>query len=278
MQRGKWFEIVIKAFKTFILDLIQSRSLIVDLARRDYKQQNQGSYLGMMWNYLQPLLFIAVLYSIFTLGFRSGGSTSNTSFSTYLVSGMVCWLYFSENLTSMAGVIRKYSFLVKKVDFRLSVLPIVKLISSFMPHFALLSVAIGIAYYQGLNPGLHLFQLIYYYICMSFLLLGVGWLTSSTSVFVKDVSNVVAFVTQFGFWLTPVFWHIDSMPEKVKWILKLNPAYYLVSGYRDAIMGGGYFWQRPVQDTCGFWLISSVLLVLGALVFKRLKPHFAEVI
>ena len=269
---------VINNIKNFILDLVRSRSLIMDLAIRDYKQQNQGSYLGLVWNYLQPLLFVAVLYSVFTLGFRSGNDDNDMPFSLYLISGMICWLYFTANLTSITGVIRAYSFLVKKVDFRLSILPIVKLISSFLPHVVLLLIVIGLGFYQGINPGLHTLQFLYYYGCMIVLLMGLGWLTASTSIFVKDVSNVVSIITQFGFWLTPIFWHIESMPEKVQRILKLNPVYYLVTGYRDAITGGIYFWQRPIQEGLSFWIVTSVFFVLGALVFKRLKPHFSEVI
>ncbi len=263
--------------KAFFIDLIKSRSLIFELAKRDYKQQNQGSYLGLAWNYLQPILFVAVLYSVFTLGFRSGSDSDEMPFSIYLVSGMICWLYFTANLTSITGVIRSYSFLVKKVDFRLSILPIVKIISSFFPHAVLLFMAIVLAIYQGILPGWHSLQFIYYYGCMVALLLGLGWLTSSTSIFVKDVSNVVSIITQFGFWLTPIFWRIDSMPENIQWILKLNPAYYLVTGYRDAISGGLYFWQRP-QETLIFWSVTCILLVSGIVVFKKLKPHFAEVI
>jgi ABC-type polysaccharide/polyol phosphate export permease len=269
---------MIKATKEFAIGLIDNRSLILDLARRDYKQINQGSYLGIVWNYLQPIIFISVLYIIFTLGFRSGADVGEMPFSIYLLSGMVCWLYFSANLSQITGVIHSYSFLVKKVDFRLSVLPIVKLISSLLPHIILLLIAVALAAYQGVHPGWHSLQLIYYYLCMALLLLGLGWLTSSTSLFVKDVSNIVTIITQFGFWLTPIFWRIENMPENIHWVLKLNPAYYLVTGYRDSISGALYFWQRPVSETIVFWGLVLVFLVLGALVFKRLKPHFAEVV
>lgn len=262
--------------KGFISDLYKSRSLILELARRDYKQQNQGSYLGMVWNYLQPLLFIAVMYSVFTLGFRSS-KAEGMPFSTYLVSGMVCWLYFSSNLSSITGVIRSYSFLVKKVDFRLSILPIVKILGSILPHIFLAFVALSLATYQGFAPGWHTLQFVYYYFCMVALLLGLGWLTSSTSVFVKDVSNIIAIITQFGFWLTPIFWKIENMPERIQWVLKLNPAYYLVTGYRDAVTGASYFWQRP-EETALFWLVTLTLLIFGITVFKKLKPHFAEVV
>jgi ABC-type polysaccharide/polyol phosphate export permease len=199
-------------------------------------------------------------------------------FSIYLVSGMICWLYFAANLTSITSVVSSYSFLVKKVDFRLSALPIVKLIGSALPHMVLLLLAILLAWYQGISPGAHNLQLIYYYGCMGLLLLGLGWLTSSTSVFVKDVVNIVSIITQFGLWLTPIFWAIESMPEKIQWILKLNPAYYLVSGYRHSISGELYFWQRPIDETLTFWMAALVFLSIGAITFRRLKPHFAEVV
>lgn len=264
--------------KLFVLDLFKSRELIADLAKRDYRQQNQGSYLGLVWNYLQPLLFIGILYGVFSLGFRSAASVGEIPFSIYLVSGMICWIYFSTNLTSITGVIRNYSYLVKKVDFRLSVLPIVKIVSSLYPHLFLIIISILLAFAQGIEPGLHTLQFIYYFGCMAVLLLGAGWLTASTSIFVKDVSNVVSVVTQFGFWLTPIFWRIESMPDNIQSLLKLNPVYYLVTGYRDSITGDAYFWQRPMQETLVFWVFTIIISVIGTLIFKRLKPHFAEVI
>ena len=109
------------------------------------------------------------------------------------------------------------------------------------------------------------------------LLLGLGWLTSSTNVFVKDVSKLVGIIVQFGFWLTPIFWNISRVPQEYQWIIKLNPAYYLVSGYRDCLLYHRWFWERQ-NETLYFWALTTVILFLGIIVFKRLRPHFAEVI
>ena len=261
---------------SFLHDIYKSRNLIWELSKRDYKQQNQGSYLGVFWNYLQPILFVTVLYAVFTLGFKTGNDT-NIPFSLYLISGMVCWLYFVENLNAMTNVIRNYSFLVKKVDFRLSILPVVKLTSTFLPHLILTTLAIGFSASQGWTPSWHLLQLIYYYICMALLLLGVGWLTSSTNIFIKDIGNIVSVISQFGFWVTPILWQVETIPQKFQWILNLNPAYYLVTGYRDAILSQQWFWHK-IEESLIFWGITLTLVVLGVYVFKSLKPHFAEVI
>ena len=260
----------------FVKDMVRLKGVIYELAKRDYQQQNQGSYLGFVWNYLQPLLFIGVLYMVFTLGFRHGAMHEGLSFGLYLLSGMICWLYFAGNLTSITGVITSYSFLVKKVDFRLSILPFVKLLSSFLPHVVLIIFLLVAAELNGYRPGLHSLQFVYYYLCMATLLTGLGWITSATSLFVKDVRNLIAIVTQFGLWMTPIFWNISQVPSQYHWIVKINPAYYLVSGYRDSISGGRFFWER-MDESLLFWTVNLILMVLGVVVYRRLKPHFAEV-
>lgn len=235
-----------------------------------------GTYLGFLWTFLQPLLFIVVLYLVFSIGLRAQ-STVSMPFSLYLVCGMICWTYFSSNLSAMAGSIRSNAFLVRKVDLDLSILPLVKALSSLLPHGMLVLVAVGLAWYQSYAPTLVTLQVFYYLFAMVALLVGLGWITSSTSVFVRDVANLVAVATQFGFWLTPVFWNLEMIPEPIQPWLKLNPAYYLVSGYRDSIVAGIPFWERP-QETLLFWIMVVPLLLIGSRVFRRLRPHFAEVV
>jgi ABC-type polysaccharide/polyol phosphate export permease len=226
--------------------------------------------------YLQPLLFIGVLYIIFFLGLRAQ-TTMDVPFGLYLVCGIIPWMFFSSNFTSATNVIRSHSFLVKRVDFRLSVLPIVTILSGVIPHAFLVLVAIGIGAYNGYAPTLYTLQLLYYLTAMSLLLLGLGWLTSSTSIFIKDVVNVVSVLTQFGFWLTPVFWNINMMPIEYHWLIKLNPAYYIVAGYRDSIINRVPFWDKPYESIV-FWSVTILVLIVGVSVYRRLRPHFAEVV
>lgn len=267
---------MIKSITAFIFDLFNTRVVILELAKRDFQQQYQGSYLGFVWIFLQPLLFISVLYFVFTMGFRTGDS-SDMPFALYLVTGMVCWLYLSSNLLSITHVIKDHSFLVKKVNFRLSILPIVKLLSSLVAHSVLVLLTIAISWHKGFAPTLYTLQVFYYFACMAALLLGLGWLTSSTSIFVKDVAKLFSVLVQFGFWLTPVFWNITMIPERYHWIIEVNPAHYLVSGYRDSLVGQVWFWEKPVY-TVYYWSLTLVFLLIGMSIYRKLKPHFAEVV
>lgn len=260
----------------FIRDIYDKRSILFELAKRDFQRQYMGSYLGVVWVYLQPLLFIGVLYLVFSVGLRSANNSDGAPFSVYLVTGMIAWYYLVENLNKTTAVIKEHSFLLKKVDFRLSMLPIVKLLSSSIPHLFFILIAVFLAALNGLYPTLYTLQLLYYFSAMAALLLGMGWLTSSTNLFVPDVSKVVGILVTFGFWLTPIFWNIAMVPEKYQWIIKLNPAYYVVQGYRDAVFRHVAFWERPYQ-TLYFWLFTAGTLWAGIIVFKKLRPHFAEV-
>ena len=263
--------------KSFFQDIYGNRSILYELAKRDFQKQYMGSYLGFIWVYLQPLLFIGILYAVFTFGLKHGSSSNGVPFSVYLISGMIAWFYIAENLNAGVNIIKQHAFLVKKVDFRLSMLPIVKIMSSSIPHFFFIFVALVIAALNGIYPSLYLLQIIYYFFAMAIFLLGINWLTSSTNVFVSDISKLINVLVTFGFWLTPIFWDLSKIPEQYQWIIKLNPAVYIIEGYRDSIINHTWFWEKPF-DTLYFWFFTGLILIFGIKVFKNLKPHFAEVI
>jgi ABC-type polysaccharide/polyol phosphate export permease len=262
--------------KKFIEIIFQKKGAIYELAKRDFQAQNKNTYLGIIWGYIQPLTYILLLVLVFSIGLRvnPGGKVP---FVAYLISGMIGWQYFTGTFNSLTGVVKTHSFLVKKGDFSLSILHIARILSSLVPHIILLLFTIIVCWFYGLMPGIYTLQLIYYLAAMFFLLLGLGWITSSTSIFVQDVANVVSIITQFGFWFTPIIWNINRVPVKYQWIVKLNPMCYIINGYRDSLIYKLPFWSKP-YETLYFWIFTAVVLLVGVVVFRRLKPHFGEVI
>ena len=111
---------MIKRSTNFLKEIYDKKEILFELSKRDFQKQYMGSYLGAVWIYLQPLLFITVLYLVFTFGFKSGSSSEGVPFAVYLISGMIAWFYIAENLNAGANVIKEHSFLLKKVNFRLS--------------------------------------------------------------------------------------------------------------------------------------------------------------
>lgn len=260
----------------FLSEIYKKKYAIYELAKRDFEIQYKGSYLGLFWTYIQPFLFIMLIWSVLTFGFKLQ-SIEKTSHTIWLITGMIPWLFFSEVFISTSSVVQQYSFLIKKVDFSLGILPLVKILSSLITHFVFLIIACVIGMFYGNIPSLLSLQIFYYIFSMCILLVGLGWLTSSTSLFVKDINNIVALLVQFGFWLTPIFWSVEMIPPQYKWIVEINPVYYIVSGYRDALIYNIPFWQKS-HEFFYFWIIVLLVLITGAIVFRRLRPHFAEVV
>jgi lipopolysaccharide transport system permease protein/teichoic acid transport system permease protein len=93
----------------------------------------------------------------------------------------------------------------------------------------------------------------------------------------RDVGQLVAMALQFLFWGTPIIWSIKLLPVKYQPIIKLNPVVYIVEGYRDSLINRVWFWEHW-QQTIYFWTITGFFFVLGAVVFRRLRPHFADVL
>jgi lipopolysaccharide transport system permease protein/teichoic acid transport system permease protein len=117
----------------------------------------------------------------------------------------------------------------------------------------------------------------YYLLCLLVLASGIGWLVSALNVYVRDVAQLVPVVLQVGFWVTPIFWDISIMPDRIQLLLKLNPVYYLIQGYRDCFINFVPFWHHGAY-TFYFWSFSLLALLTGGWVFRRLKPQFVDVL
>lgn len=265
-----------KIINDFLIEGYNKRSIILSLAKRNFRQQYFGSAIGFFWAFIEPLIFIGILYFVFSFGLRAG-SDSGMPFSVYLISGIIAWLYFANTLQGSSNSISQHSYLVNILGFRNSFLPIINILGNIIPHTFFIILAISVAWLQGFSPSLYTLQVFYYLFAMSILLLGLAWFTSSTNLFVKDVSKLVSLVIQFGFWLTPVFWNISMVPERFQWIIKMNPMYYIIRGYRESLIEKIPFWAHPI-DTLYFWLVAILILFAGIAVFNRLEPHFGDVI
>lgn len=266
----------LKQFFQFFIDIIKSRTLIFELTRRDFKTKYLGSYFGIFWAFVQPTLTILIFWFVFQVGFKSR-PVADFPFILWFLAGMIPWFFFTDCVSSATNSIIENSYLVNKVVFRVSILPIIKIITSLLIHIFFILFTFVMFFSYGYPPSIYSLQIIYYVVALTILLLGISWLTSSMVIFLKDISQVVAIVLQFGFWLTPVFWSIDMIPEKYQFLIKLNPLYYIVEGYRNTFIYHKWFWE-DMWLTTYFWVVTLVVFAGGAYVFKRLRPHFADVL
>lgn len=265
-----------RVFSAFITELVSRRQLIMEMTRRDFKAKYLGSYLGMLWAFVHPAVYIAILCFVFGYVFKSQ-PVSGVPFVIWLSAGIVPWFFFSDSLTSATGSIIENSFLVKKVAFSIGILPLVKLLSTLVIHLFFLAIILVMILFSATQFTVHLLQIPYYLLAMLVLLTGLSWLFSALIIFLRDVGQLVAMGLQFLFWGTPIFWSVKLLPEKYQPLIKLNPVVYIVEGYRDSLINRVWFWDHWLQ-TLYFWGVAGALLVIGAIVFRRLRPHFADVL
>ena len=258
------------------VELYQNKRLILSLAKNDFKTKYAGSYLGIFWAFVQPVVTILVYFFVFSVGFRSG-SVSNVPFVVYLVSGLVPWFFIQDYMNSGTNALIEYSYLVKKVVFKISVLPMVKAISAFFVHAFFIAITILIAVLYGINPGPYVIQVIYYFFAMFVFGLGIVYGTCAIVIFFRDLTQIINIILQVGVWTIPIMWDISVVDEKWQWLFKVNPMYYIVNGYRESIYGHTWFWH-DLGQTVYFWAITLILFVVGTVIFKRLKIHFADVL
>lgn len=260
-------------------EAVHNRRLIWKLAKNDFRKRYAGSYLGIVWGLVQPLVTVALYYIVFGFIFpnqRSSGS--DVPFVLFLTAGLVPWFFFSEGLNSGTNGLVDYNYLVKKVVFNISILPIIRAVAAVFTHAFFICILLILASVYGYYPSLYSLQVVYYSLCLFVLILGITYAFSAVCVFFRDLSQLVNILLQILMWGTPIMWDLSAFGnETLKRVLMINPLVYVVNGYREAVYGHVWFWQHGWY-TLYFWCFAALLLFLGTTVFKRLRVHFADVL
>ena len=272
------FSILYDKITILPVELFQSRHLIWKLARNDFKKRYAGSYLGAVWAMVQPVVTVAMYYVVFDVIMGTGNAmVPDKPYVLFLTAGLVPWFYFNEALNNGTNALLEYNYLVKKVVFKISVLPIIKIIAATFIHVFFVLVMLVIAAIYGYYPSVYMIQLVYYSFCLFVFVLGLCYSTCAIMVFFKDIGQIISILLQIGMWATPILWDVNTLSPTVQMIVKINPLVYIVNGYRTAIFEKTWFWQ-DFYSTMYFWIVTVVVFGVGALVFKRLKVHFSDVL
>lgn len=269
-------------FFTIPKELWNSRQLIWKLSKNDFKTRYAGSYLGIIWAFVQPVITILVYWLVFEKGF--GQKTEilragvDVPYVVYLTSGLIPWFFFSEAVNNATNALLEYNYLVKKVVFKISILPLIKIIAACFIHSFFVLVLMVIYVIYGYSITLCTIQLVYYSFCMFILVLALGYTLCSVVVFFRDLSQIVSIALQIGMWATPIMWSFSRAEgTPFAFLFKLNPLFYIVSGYRQTLFEQRWFFE-DWKMTLYFWGVTLLLFLFGTVVFKRLKPHFADVL
>lgn len=251
-------------------EIYDYREMVFSLIRRDLRGRYKGSALGFLWTFLNPL-FQLIVYS-FVFGTVMGAAYPK--YYLYLFVALIPWLFFSTSLVGGAGCIYAQKDMVNKIYFPREVLPIayvtcqlINMLLSFVVVFAVLLVT---------RHGVNFLALCYLPAIMFveyMLALGFTMIVSAVTVFLRDVQYVLNIVVMAWQFLSPVMYGLDRIPEKYRAIFLLNPMAPVLMGYRDIL----YEKKIPSLSTLiRAGTLGIILLVIGFVVFEKLKKHFSE--
>jgi lipopolysaccharide transport system permease protein len=257
--------------------LVVHRNTIEAFVRRDIQGRYVTSVMGLSWAVIQPLALLLLYTFVFSyiLKIRLGGSGSTASFAAYLFCGMLPWIAFAEGVTRSASVILDHAHLIKKVVFPSEILPAYVVVSALVMEsvgLAIFLAAIGL-FDRGLGWSLLLLPPI---VVLQFLFtMGLGWLLASLNVFLRDVAQLLGLAMTLWMFLTPIFYPPEMMPAHLRWLLDLNPMYYVVQAYRDLLLD-----QRlpAVSQVVALAAMAITAFVLGHWFFRRSQRAFVDVL
>ncbi|MGC9970350.1 MAG: ABC transporter permease [Bryobacteraceae bacterium] len=257
--------------------LWRNRSLIRSMVRRDVLGRYRGSFGGVFWTLLNPLLLMTTYFFVFGIVLRARfhNDPSRAGFVLYFLCGMLPWLAFSEAAGRAPFVILEYRNFVKKLVFPLETLPVNLTAAGLVTElFALVVFVAGLLLARGGVPATAAW-LPLLLIPQLLLTLGLCWFLAALGVYVRDLGQINGFLLTLWFFLTPICYPVESLPPQAMAILAKNPFFVLVQAYRDIFLEGrapsfGPLWK--------LWLLSAVLFLLGHAWFYKLKRNFADVI
>ena len=264
------------AFSTLFRKIIHHRYMIRVMAIREIRSRYVGSIIGLFWSVIHPLMMVIIYWFVFSLGFKVK-PTGNFPFVVWFFCAFVPWSTFSEMLATTTNSVVTHGTLIKRTLFPSEILPFIYLVSSGISHLIMLVILVVMLAFNGIPFSWYNFQFLYYWAALIVLMLGLGWLFSGINVFLRDTHQLVGVLLQMWFWGTPIFWTLGMLPEKMHFFLKLNPMFYIVQGYRDS-----FLYHRPLWDNLKmglyFWAVCLPILVIGGIVFRKLKTDFADVL
>jgi ABC-2 type transport system permease protein len=251
-------------------EIYQYRQMIFSLVKKDLRGRYKGSVLGFLWTFINPLMQLVVYTFVFTYIMKAGIER----YYLYLFVALVPWIFFSSAITGGSSSIVAQKDLVKKIYFPREVIPISYVTSCFVNMLLCFCIIFLVMLVAGIPfRPLALLCLPVVMIVEYLLALGMAMLSSAITVYFRDLEHILGIVTMIWMYMTPIFYSIDMIPEKLRFIYHLNPMSSVISCYRDVL------YSAKVPDLSSL-LEAAVLgvffLVVGMLVFGKLKKGFAE--
>jgi len=259
--------------------LWSSRELLTQIVQRNIQSRYRASMFGLFWMMATPIFMLAVYTFVFSVIFKArwGDSfgDSKMAFALIIFCGLSIFNIFSEGIGSACTVIPSNKNYVKKVVFPLEILPVSSALTAFI--FGLIWLGILLVGSLLVFHKIHITAICLPLILIPLLLITIGlsWATASLGTFFRDLQHAVGIILRMMFFMTPIFYSADRIPEKIRPILNANPLAGIVEQSRNILLFGKWpDWTQLGLLTVGSFLIFQA----GYIWFMKTKRGFADVL
>lgn len=254
---------------SLVNDLRHYREFLKSNVKKDIRGKYKGSFLGVLWSFINPLLSVLVYAIVFPYIMR----IKVENYLIYLITGIIPWTFFTSSINLGLISVLSNADIIKKVYFPRIIL-LISTVTSCLVNF-LISCIIIILFCLGSGIGIS-FQILWLpliALIQYLMLLGFTFILSSIEMYMRDIEHIVNFILSMAFYVTPILYTPDIFPENLSWVLEINPMAYLVNAYRSI-----FFYQKMpnIYDLGIVSIFSIIIFILGYFIFEKLQKGFAE--
>lgn len=270
-----------KSAITVIKEQIDHFYLIRRLSLYELKSKNRNNYLGIAWEVINPIIQILIYWFVFgTLRDRApieiGGE--KVPFFSWLLAGFFLWIFCYQSIIQGSKSIYTRLRLLSKMNFPMSIIPNFAIFSNFYVHLITVFLSIILLQFMGYFVNIYYLQFFYFIFAAFSLMFAISLITSTISTIIRDVHMFLSSTLRMLLYVSGVLWPItklNDLPILVT-ILKLNPIYYLIEGYRSAFFGTEWYFITNWEYTVYFWVLVIVLFLIGSKLHVKFRRHFID--
>lgn len=268
------------SLRFLLFSLIQHGQLIYQLTKRDVIGRYKGSIMGILWSVILPIMMLSIYTFVFSSVFKArwpgqGEDESKMQFAIILFAGLIVYNLFAEVISKAPGLIISNVNYVKKVVFPLEILSVSVMLSALF-NFCI-NVAVLLVAFLFFNGYLHwtVFWIPVIFLPLIVFTLGISWFVASLSVFMRDIQQVIGVLLTVTMFLSPIFYPVSAIPERLKFFLLFNPLAFIIEQSRQVIVWG----RMPdlLGLTC-YMLLAMLTMKLGFFWFQKTRKGFADVL
>lgn len=250
-------------------ELYKYREMMYNLVKKDLRTRYKGSVLGFLWTFINPLLQLIVYTIVFSTIMR----VDVEQFYIYLFVALIPWIFFTSSIQGGATSILAQKDLIKKIYFPRLIVPLSVVNAAFMNMIFSMAVVFVALIISGIGLSKYILVLPIIMILEYLLVLGLAFIFAALNVYFRDLEHILGIVIMAWFYLTPIVYTLDMIPDQYLKLFYLNPMTNIIMAYRDIL----YYQKMPDFNALGGIVVWSILIIItGYHLFQKLQKSFVE--